>query len=401
MIWKMAWRNIQRRKRKTIIIMATVCIGTIFALFGIAFLNGMKANYEKLVFGTVAGDINLNPISGALTYNNTLSQEIQKITGVQYISHRIMSNGMLSNYTKSCFVIIMGIEPDIEQKLADNFSTKTKPFILKKTGTIAINEKTARELGVKEGDMVSIVTNTRYGSINAYDFEVSTIYEPKVSNPAIQLWVLISLADAQQLLLYDNNQATQCKVFASVHEPKQLMPVLADIEKVCTKLNSRLTIQPWYDTDAKMFMIAPNIFTGLLWGFMMILFILIAIGISSIIITSIIDQIKEVGTLKTIGMFGWKIGMVYFVEIMIIVLAGTITGILLGGGLTFWLRSMAVRAPSDAMVFSFGGRYLWPFLGMTDLIAVFLLSITISVIAALLPIAKIVRMRIMEALSHN
>ena len=113
-----------------------------------------------------------------------------------------------------------------------------------------------------------------------------------------------------------------------------------------------------------------------------------AVGIITTLYTSVIERIREIGTLKALGAQKSNILALFLVEALIIGIIGATLGLLAGIGGGYLLTR---AGPGD-------GPPLDPVYLPTDMINVWMISVGLSVIAGLLPAWKASRVTPIEAL---
>lgn len=120
-----------------------------------------------------------------------------------------------------------------------------------------------------------------------------------------------------------------------------------------------------------------------------------AVGIITTLYTSVTERIKEIGTMKAIGAQSTNILSLFLVEALIIGILGGTFGIAIGIGagysLTFLLFS---NLP-------FGGSGITPIFVIEDLIKVWLLSVSLSIVAGIYPAWKASRLSPLIALRRE
>ncbi|MDH5543731.1 MAG: ABC transporter permease, partial [Nitrospinota bacterium] len=121
-IWKMAWRNIWRRKRRTLITCFSVAFGILYAVLSTGFGDW---GYTKLIddsatmgFGHVTVEPHEYNDSPSLDKRIGNSTEIRKTAlgteGVSGAMERIVGQAMMASATKSIGGMFLAIDPSQE-----------------------------------------------------------------------------------------------------------------------------------------------------------------------------------------------------------------------------------------------------------------------------------------------
>ncbi len=121
---KLAWRNIWRHRRRTVIVSVALAFGLMFMMF----YDGMMAGFEQAIYGNairvLGGNIRIHAAGyGAsidslpllpLPNDQALITEAGSIPNVILATRRINTGGMTSNREGAFSVNIIGIEPEQE-----------------------------------------------------------------------------------------------------------------------------------------------------------------------------------------------------------------------------------------------------------------------------------------------
>lgn len=396
MYLKMAWRNIKRQPSKSSIILLTVTTGVFVLLIAFSCINGISRNFTNLVIGTMAGDLSVAPSDeGTFKIDDNTIDKLRAIDGIDCVSRRMTANGILSTGSTSSTVMLIGIEPENEKELVTNFSNREGKLLIG-SGSVAVNKVTAKKLGIHKDDKITITCVSTSGKQCKKSFNVSCVYEGTATNAAIELWVLMPRTNLNSLLEADGSTASTIKLFAK--NGADVSAIAKQADRIVSQSNDKLKVTPWYDSEANQFMTAPHIYTGILLGFSVVLFVLVGVGVFSVIITSILQQTRDIGTLRAIGMNQAQIFSIFALEVLIIVSAAALLGCAVGGIAVAILGQVTIKAANDAMVFSFGGRYLSPILYADNFTMVAGIAVSISLIAVVLPLIKLVKVNIINCL---
>ena len=135
-------------------------------------------------------------------------------------------------------------------------------------------------------------------------------------------------------------------------------------------------------------------FTGGITSFLLsiaiISLIVGAVGIITTLYTSVIERIREIGTLKAIGAQSSNILTMFVFEALIIGMLGATLGLIGGIGGGYALSQATPRNEGDPP--------LIPLFFMSDMVTVWIISVVLSVIAGLLPAWKASKISPIEAL---
>ena len=395
----MAVRNLIRNRRTNLIIGIIMTIGLIFVVIALGFIGGIKTNYEKLILGTMSGDISITTEDDTFQMTKDI-EHLSQLDGVVSVAPRLYTSGYLflgSDGDSYETITCIGIDEEQDEQLVANFSRNDNEFTLSE-GMIAITKQKAEILGLEVGDHAQIVLFTSAGQSEKVDVTVSCIYEGKSSNSAIEAWTIMKISDMRKIMDLEKNEVTTVKIFAS--EKIDLAKLLQTISSKLGETQDDYDLETWEETSAADMMRTPTIYSAILLGFSGVLFVLISIGITSVLFSALLGKTKEYGVMQTLGMKRGQIAHMNFVEMFMLI---TIS---MGIGLVICLITVGVvnaneiALASDAMKFTFGGNVLTLKLSLQycliPILFIYLLSICISFMA----VRKVTKIPVLKAMNE-
>ena len=248
MMFKIAFRNIFRQKRRTILTALTMFGGFTLAAISIGWSDGSYSNIIDMFTRNQLGHIQVHK-KGYLdkpslynTINNyeTVGDKIQKAQGVQSWAPRLYSAGLVSIGDKSAGVQIVGIDPQREDE-STRFNKKIiegAPLAGVPAHEVLLGKGLAKILNAKLGDEVVIVSQAADGSIANDLYQLVGIVQigEEISD---RMSFYLHLKDAQELLALDS----------SIHEIIVIVHKLDEVAKVTDRIRQKLN-NPVFDVES-------------------------------------------------------------------------------------------------------------------------------------------------------
>jgi len=125
MLLQLAWRNIWRNKRRTLITISAIAFAVFFAAFAISFNKGV---FDAMIDGAVRQYFGYAQIHGngyweeksidnSLAFDNQLKGLPEQVSGVEAVVPRIETFALAAAGDRSTGVLAIGIDPEKEQDL--------------------------------------------------------------------------------------------------------------------------------------------------------------------------------------------------------------------------------------------------------------------------------------------
>lgn len=212
---KLAWRNIFRNKRRTIIAGIAIAIGLASLILSDAFMIGMENNIVKSATASFLGEAQIHGEGFRETQevektihnldevvNNLREEEI-----VEQFTPRTLSFGMITSPADVSSVLLVGVVPETEKYLSqiDEAVNQGNYFDGNDVHDIVIGSKLAEVLEVSLGDrLVATVSQAETGDLSQEMFRISGIYHFNIKEMDTGM-AFIRLEKAQQMLGIGSN----------------------------------------------------------------------------------------------------------------------------------------------------------------------------------------------------
>ncbi len=406
-LFKIAIRNLLRYKRRTLLTTSLITIGVIFVLVFISVSGSFKSMMVSQITDAMLGHIQIHKKGYVASIDNLplnlnlkpmavkkIEEALQKIPDIEAISPRIKFGGLFSNFVESTNIRLNGIVPEKEFKAVPLLSSRiTEGKKSLGRGEILIPDLLSKGMKVKVSDTVVVVATNQDGSVNGKQFVVTGILEG-VTGPGGRDGY-IHIEDAVEVLRMEEVEiseiAFRLKDFDKLHHVEATLLSLLSGE-VTKQGNPAFEIHTW-EKLSPFFNIA-NMIDIMTFFIKLMLIAIVLISIMNVMIMSVYERVREIGTIAAIGTLPGKILSMFLVEGFCLGLIGVIAGNVFGMAIVFILKLAKIT-------FAFGrqdGFILLPTVNTGDILIISAIVIVVSVLASLQPAFKASRMEPIKAL---
>ena len=339
-LWSVAWRNLWRHRRRSLITAFAMAIGVALCMSMIAWTDGMFAEMFKVMVEQQLGHVQVHhpdyPGKGlvfdSLTGRDALLAEIDGMEGTVAAGPRIDGFALIGGETKSAGGQLVGIDPARHRTVSNVHERMVEGEFLSDDADhqIIIGYQLAEEIEVGLGDAVVAVTQATDGSTGNDLYTVVGTY--KTGDVAMdQFGGFLHIADAEELL-YLPDQAHSITVLT---ENEEQVEAYAAALKAAVG-NEKVQVQAWWEASpATAQMIGMSDFTA--YFMLAIVFAVAAFGVVNTMMMSVFERTREMGVLRALGLRKGKlVWLVVFESFFLAGLAATI-GVAIGGLLDWYL----------------------------------------------------------------
>ena len=348
MLVKIAWRNIWRNKRRSIITISAIVIAVFLAIIMRSMQLGMYDNMIQNIVGSYSGHIQIHSngyweeqtIDNAFKYNDSLIEKIEAKKGVDHTTKRIQSGCLSSFKDLSKFVFVNGIEPEKEQLMTDwNKRLVEGKLLTLNSNSVNIGKGIAKYYDLKVGDTLIFVGQGYHGMQAVGAFPVCGIIDMK--NPNLNnVSVFMSLPTAQDFLSA-NDLMTHLIINKKKYSDEK--DIVSSLSK---NLKEEYEMMTWQEMMPEIEQVIKADSAG---GLVMIfiLYMIITFGIFGTVLMMTQERKYEFGVVVSIGMKKIKlmISMVY--ETIFLTSIGVLTGVFLSRPLVLYFYNNPLEFPSE------------------------------------------------------
>jgi putative ABC transport system permease protein len=402
-ILTLAWRNLWRNKRRSLITISSVLFAVLLA---IVFYSMEQGSYGRMIDSMVkysTGYIQIQDvfyedepsIDNSLLYDDELAGLLRGFDDrIAYQVPRLQNFALVATEGQTRGSMVVGIDPEKEQKLNDLSDNLTEGELIKNEDSdILVAEGLAGILNVHTGDTLVLIGQGFQGATAAGKYRIKGIIDlklPELNNNMIYM----SLQAAQWFYMAEDRLTA---LIVMPENPKET-------DLLIEELNAAID-QEWYRVLGWEQMLEDllALMSFDMAGTMVMLFILyivIAFGLFGTILTMIIERQREFGMLLSLGMKRGQLALMCFFETLFISFAGALAGIALAIPVVLWFyyNPIPLTGEMAEAMLDYGFEPIMPFaFDPYIFVSQARIVLIISVFIGLYPVYKMFRLNIMHA----
>lgn len=388
--FRMAYRNIYRQKRRTLLTVLTMLGGFVLASISIAWSDGAYDTMIDFFTRNQLGHIQIHG-EGYLdkpTLNNTIAdcevvgQELRKVEGVVAWAPRVFAAGLASVDEKSAGIRIVGIDPERET-LTTHFDKKIvdgRMFGHPDLNEAILGTGLAEALDGQVGDELVVVSQGADGSIANDLYTIVGLAETEnLVNDRTAAY--LSLRKAQELLALNGR----------VHE---IAVVIDDLDEVSARSDliaesinrPQLSVAPWQDF-ARQFYRAMEADRQGTWISLFVVMLIVAVGVFNTVLMTVLERTREYGVLRAIGARPSQVSRLVMYEIAVMSVISVLVGTVVALACNYYLAIEGI----DFGEFTYGGVKFSTMYGEINLRSYVIPMLTVVIAAALVSVFPAVR----------
>lgn len=383
MLVSLAFRNLFRNLRRTLITSVAVTFGVAIIIVGFGLVDGLDENYLRASRTTATGDVVLRPADYPTDgMDLPLDQAVPvgpdlaaKLDATGPWTSRLLWRGRLVKGVDATRATGVGFDPAKETAVFSREGWAVKgAWPAAGAGEVAIGELLAKLLRIEPGDEIVFEARTRAGAVNALSYEVSA------------------------LVRSDNAMLDQSAVWMRMEDARALVAVgderthVAVLTRDAAGAKAALAGHGWTPStlhDEVADMLEINVVRRKALSFLVLIIMgIAATGIANTVIMSVYERIREIGTLMAMGLRKAEVRNLFLLEGAVMGVAAGTAGAALGAAFVayfeehgFDIGSTVVENSGDLAV----SAYLYTKLSPGPVLIALAFGVGVAVLASVWP----------------
>ena len=328
MIFKIAWRNIYRNKKRSLITITSVFAALLLIILMRALQFGFYDKLIETVVESYAGYVEIHAdgfwdnqsLDNSMQVDQQLLDDIQSVEGVENIVQRLQTFSLISVGEKTKGGVINGINLSEEQKITDwNKKMVSGSFDLS-DNEIIIAKGIAEFFGISENDTLILYGQGYRGMMAAGKYPVKGVIDLK--NPDLNKIGLFMTMESVRNYVSSDEISTHIiigkeKYYDEGKIVEDLGLILSDDYEVMTWKETLPEIEQTITADSA---------GGLIMAF--ILYVIVVFGMFGTVLMMTEERKYEFGVLISIGMSRIRLFGIILVETIILSMVGVVLAVM-------------------------------------------------------------------------
>ncbi|MEH6569244.1 MAG: ABC transporter permease [Halioglobus sp.] len=401
---KLAWRNLWRNYRRTLIMLTAIVIGVWAMILFSALMRGMLDEMVHAGLRVLPGEVQIH--HPAFRDDPSIANSMQEPQGellatlnrppVQAWTARIKVPGMISSERDNRGAQLLGIDPAQEIALGFDPGDIVEGRFLESPQDkgIVIGRKLAERLETQLGKRVVIMSQDPDNDVADRGVRIVGIYKARLQATE-ELNVYVGRETLQKMLRIDK-QVSEVAITANSYKTVDTWwPAIA------TAAGPELDTQPWMVLDAYLGTIL-SIQGTMNLIIMIIIFLALSFGLVNTLVMAVFERIREIGLMMALGMRPQWIMYQVLLESLMLLCLGLIIGNVLAAATILPLEGgIDISIVGDGLEMYGMGATLYPVLAAQDMLNSTLVVLVLGLLASLIPAWRASRYNPIQALAKN
>jgi putative ABC transport system permease protein len=400
---KLAARNLGRSARRTAAALLTVAGGVTAFLLAGGFIAWVFEDMRDVTIRSNLGHLQIvrpgffekgiaDPYRFLLPAGDSERQAAGLASGIVAMSPRLMFSGLVSHGETTLTFAGEGCDPAAERLISNRIEILAGDNLPEDDSAAALlGEGLAKNLGVKPGDTIVVMTTTPAGSPNAIELKVAGIFMT-ITKDYDDYALRLPIAQARKVMRVGG--ATSWVML--LDDWRQTDAVKAALARQLPA--AEYEVVPWHALS-DFYNKTVELFGKQVGVMKAIIGIIIVLTIMNTLTMSVLERTTEIGTSLAIGLRPAAMTRLFLFEGVLIGLLGGLLGLVVGYLLALAISAIGIpMPPAPGMAHGFTGHIIvTPALALDAIV----LAIVTTLLASVVPAWRAGRLNVVDALRYN
>ena len=400
----LAWRNLWRNYRRTLIMLAAIVLGVWAMIFFSAMMRGMLDEMMHAGLRVLPGEVQIHHLEyrddpsvvNSMSMPDGKLREALDSPPITAWTARVKVPGMISSERDNRGVQLLGVDPAGEIAFGFDPDTIIEGRFLESPEDkgIVIGRKLADRLETKLGKRVVIMSQNPDNEVADRGVRVVGIYKARLQATE-ELFVYVGRSTLQKMLGAEDKVSEIAVTAGNYQQVDRWWPTVA------AAAGPDLDTQPWMILDGylnSMLTVQGNMNVVI----MIIIFLALSFGLVNTLVMAVFERVREIGLMMALGMRPQWVMYQVLLESLILLSLGLVVGNALAVATILPLESgIDISVVGEGLEMAGMGTVLYPSLALQDMMMSTAVVLILGLLASLLPAWRASRYNPIEALAKN
>jgi ABC-type lipoprotein release transport system permease subunit len=398
----LAWRNLWRNHRRTIVMVSAITIGVWAMIFMTALTRGMVNDMIRDGISALPGHVQVHhpdfrddpSINNLIPASDSALTEIFSEADLVGWASRVKVPAVISSERESRGVTLLGVDPVLERSLDAIGSEIAEGRSLEDVndGGVIIGRKLADKLDTELGKRVVLMSQDPDNDIADRGYRVVGLFEANLELHE-ELFVFAGKSTVLEMLGIED-RVSEVAVMAA-----DFRYVEGVTERVAMLAGGEVEVLPWTELDSYLGSML-KVMDGFLLVWMIVIFLALSFGLVNTLVMAVFERVREIGLMLALGMRPANILGQIIVESALLLIIGLALGNLLAWASVVPLKDgIDISAVAEGMEMFGAASVLYPEQELKDTIMANVVVLVLGFLASLSPAWRASRYDPIEAIT--
>ncbi len=399
---RLAWRNLWRNHRRTLIMLLAVVLGTWAMIFMTALMRGMVSQMVADGISALPGHVQAHhpdyrddpSVANLIAVSDADLSGRFGAAGFTAWATRVRVPAVITSEYDSRGVTLLGVDPLRERGLTfvDYDAVEGRFLDSADDSGIVIGRKLATTLNTRVGKRIVLMSQDPDNEIADRGFRVVGIFDANVTSYE-ETYVFAGKTTTQKMLRI-GDQVSELVVLGD-----DFRDVEAEYDKTAELIDGRAEVLPWIELDAYLGTML-NVMDGFVFVWIVVIFLALSFGLVNTLVMAVFERVREIGLMLALGMRPIYILGQIVVESLLLLAIGLAMGSVLA-----WAAVQPMKDGVDLSIVGDGmemwgmSSVLYPELILSDVVLANVVVLVLGFLASLSPAWRAAHYEPIEAIT--
>jgi ABC-type lipoprotein release transport system permease subunit len=303
-LFQLAWRNLWRNHRRTIIMLSAIVLGTWAMIFMTALMRGMVTEMIKDGISAMPGHIQVHhadyqddpSIANLIPISDTELTAAFDAAGFRIWASRVRVPAVITSERESRGVTLLGVDPEYERDLTFvNYDEVEGRFLSAADDTgVVIGRKLSETLDTRVGKRIVLMSQDPDNEIADRGFRVIGLFDANVE--AFEESYVFAGKATLQKMLHIEDQVSELVVVGDDY--RNVEPLFAQVSAL---VGDRAEVRRWTEVDGYLGAML-NVMDGFVLIWIIVIFLALSFGLVNTLVMAVFERVREIGLMLALGM---------------------------------------------------------------------------------------------------